>query len=68
MCGEGELEAAAEGEGGYGGDGGDGEFGQFRKCAAEVGEEYGGSGRMPCQLGVLYMAKKRTTAGLTPRV
>jgi len=40
--GEGELEAAAEGEGGDGGDGGDGEVGERGEGRVEVGEELGG--------------------------
>lgn len=42
--GEGELEAAAQGEGGDGGDGGDGEVGEGGEGAAEVGEELVGPG------------------------
>lgn len=43
MGGEGELEAAAEGEGGDCGDCGDLEVGDVGEGAAEVGEELGGS-------------------------
>lgn len=41
MGGEGELEAAAEGEGGYGADCRDGEGGEGGEGASEVGEELG---------------------------
>lgn len=44
MGGEGELEAAAEGEGGDCGDCGDLEVGEVGEGAAEVGEELGRSG------------------------
>lgn len=40
---EGELEAAAQGEGADGGDGGDGEFGDGCEGRAEVGQEGFGS-------------------------
>lgn len=40
---EGELEAAAEGEGGEGGEGGDGEVGDGGEGGAEGGEEGAGS-------------------------
>jgi hypothetical protein len=43
--GEGQFEAAAEGEGGYGGDRGDWEGREGGEGCAEVEEECGGSGK-----------------------
>lgn len=53
MGGEGELEAAAEGEGGDGGDCWDLEVGEVGKGAAEVGEELG------CSVDGRYDVSKR---------
>lgn len=60
VCGEGELEAAAEGDGGDGGDCWDGEVGEGGEGFAEVGEKFVGSGR---EEWCVKLVKKRKKIG-----